>query len=109
MIAAGFEPTTPWSRKRLRSSGKPSIKVFACRRDDETVYCIEDNGPGIDPAYRERVFDLFDRIDTSVPGTGIGLTVVKRIIDVHGGSIWLEAGDGGCGTRVSFTLPATGI
>ncbi len=83
---------------------------FGCRRqNDEIIYYVRDNGIGIAPEYREKVFDLFERLSDEVDGTGVGLTLVRRIIEFHGGRTWIESpDDGGC--RVCFTLPeAAGV
>jgi len=61
----------------------------------------------VPPRYHEKVFELFDRLDPSIPGTGIGLALVKRIVEVHGGSVWVEsAGKAGQGSTFCFTLAA---
>src|SRR6266498_933993 len=64
-----------------------------------------DNGIGIDPKFHERIFGLFNKLSPSMEGTGIGLTLVKRIVEVHGGRIWVES-EPGKGTTFYFTLPA---
>ena len=69
------------------------------------VFFVQDNGIGIDPRYLERIFNLFERLDTSTPGTGVGLTLVKRIIEIHGGKVWAESEGVGKGTTFRFTLP----
>jgi signal transduction histidine kinase len=73
---------------------------------------VEDEGPGIPVDLRDRVFDKFFRatrdgdLTTHKPsGTGMGLAIAKGIVEAHDGRIWIESGDGGKGTRVSFTLP----
>lgn len=69
---------------------------------------IRDRGPGIEPTYRERVFRLFEQLDPSSPGIGAGLPLARRILEAHGGRIWIES-QGGEGCTVRFTLPvATG-
>ena len=72
------------------------------------VFYVTDNGIGIAPEYHERVFGLFNRLDQSIEGTGIGLTLVKRIIEVHGGKIWIES-NGFNGTTVCFTLVSPAV
>lgn len=74
--------------------------------DGKPIFFVRDNGIGIDPEYHERIFGLFNRLDPSIDGTGIGLTLVKRIIEIHGGQIWLES-ELGKGTTFLFTLPSS--
>ncbi len=71
---------------------------------NETCFFVRDNGIGIDPAYHDKVFQLFDRLDGEIEGTGVGLALVKRIIEVHNGRIWLESAVG-VGSTFYFTLP----
>jgi len=71
--------------------------------DNKPIFYVQDNGIGIAPQYHERIFGLFNRLDPSVEGTGIGLTLVRRIIEIHGGHIWVES-DLGKGTTFLFTL-----
>ncbi len=90
-----------------------SIRIEARRAADETLcIAVADEGQGIAPALRARVFDKFFRairdgdISTQAPtGTGMGLAIAKGIVEAHAGRIWIEAGAGGRGTRVVFTLP----
>ena len=69
------------------------------------VCTVRDNGMGIDPRYHDKVFGLFERLDPSIDGTGIGLALVKRIVEVHGGRIWVESEGEGRGSTFCFTLP----
>jgi PAS domain S-box-containing protein len=68
------------------------------------VFFVRDNGIGIASQYHEKIFGLFDKLDPTVEGTGVGLTLVRRIVEVHGGKIWLES-QPGVGTTFFFTLP----
>jgi signal transduction histidine kinase len=68
------------------------------------VIYVRDNGIGIAPQYHERIFGLFNRLDQKIDGTGIGLTLVKRIIETHGGRIWVKS-EVGQGATFFFTLP----
>jgi signal transduction histidine kinase/DNA-binding LacI/PurR family transcriptional regulator len=73
-------------------------------KDGMPVIHIRDNGVGIAPEFHERIFGLFNRLDPTVEGTGIGLTLVRRIIEFHGGRIWVES-EAGKGAKFLFTLP----
>lgn len=93
--------------KFMGAQPAPRIEV-SLRTGPEPVIVVSDNGMGIDPRFKDRIFDLFERLDKSVAGTGIGLAVVKRIVEFHGGRIWVEStGVPGEGTRFCLTLPTT--
>ena len=85
----------------------PTIEIGAYKNEDETeIVCfVKDNGIGIEPRYLERIFNLFERLDPSIDGTGIGLALIKRIIEFHNGRIWAESEGHGQGTTFIFTLP----
>lgn len=91
--------------KYARPDVPPAIAVTADQYGRSWRIWVRDNGIGIAPADRQRVFDLFHRVETSVDGSGIGLATVKRIIEAHGGSIGISQADGP-GTVVWFELPA---
>lgn len=82
----------------------PVIKVFARKQNDEDVFCVQDNGIGIEPRYHEKIFGLFDKLDTNSPGTGLGLSLVKRIVETHNGRIWVESEGNNSGSIFCFTL-----
>ena len=73
--------------------------------DGRPIFFVKDNGMGIDPEYHERIFGLFNKLDAQSDGTGIGLALVKRIIEFHGGRIWVES-ELGKGSTFYFTLPS---
>ena len=83
---------------------RPKIEIGSRVDGEETVFFVRDNGIGIDRSQHEKVFELFYRVDSKGEGTGAGLAIVKRIIEVHGGRIWLES-EKGKGCTVCFTLP----
>jgi signal transduction histidine kinase len=74
-------------------------------KDGHPVFYVRDNGIGIAPQYRERIFELFHKLDAHTEGTGVGLALVKRIVEVHEGKIWVESEGIGKGTSFYFTLP----
>jgi signal transduction histidine kinase len=94
--------------KFMGSQPQPCIHVGVRREGEETVCYVRDNGIGIEPRYHEKIFGLFERLDAASGGTGIGLPLVKRIIEVHGGRIWVESIGQGQGSTFCFTLPAQG-
>jgi signal transduction histidine kinase len=71
----------------------------------EDLFFVKDNGVGIEAQFHEKVFGLFERLDQTVEGTGIGLALVKRIVEVHNGRIWIETPSNEPGTIFWFTLP----
>ena len=85
---------------------RPKIFIDAEIKDNRVECRVKDNGIGIDPRYHDKVFGLFDRLDPNIDGSGVGLALVKRIIEVHGGKAWIESEGTGQGTEVVFTLPA---
>ncbi len=92
---------------KFASTGQqPRITISAEQKQDKVPCRVLDNGPGIEPRYRDRVFGLFDRLDSSIPGTGIGLAMAKRIIGSHNSDIWIESQGDGQGCCFCFTLPA---
>jgi len=75
--------------------------------EGKPVFYVKDNGMGIAPEYHERIFGLFNKLDPNAEGTGVGLSIVKRIIEVHGGRIWVES-EAGKGSTFLFTLLPAG-
>ena len=90
-----------------RADVKPHIHVSATRRDTKWVISVKDNGIGIEPEFFDRIFVIFQRLHTRAefPGTGIGLSICKKVVERHGGRIWIESKPGD-GTSFCFTLPA---
>jgi len=92
---------------KYRGAAPPVIEVSAEPRDGVWLFRVRDNGIGIHSAYHKRIFTLFQRLHTAeeYPGTGIGLALCQRILQAHGGSIWVES-DEGKGATFVFNLPA---
>lgn len=82
----------------------PRIEIGYDSRADSNIYFVKDNGIGILPEHHDSVFDLFDRVDPDKEGTGIGLAIAKRVVEAHGGRIWVESDGVGQGTTINFTL-----
>lgn len=80
------------------------VKIGSRKQLDEEVFYVQDNGIGIDPAYQDRIFGLFERLNPKIEGTGVGLALVQRIIEDHGGRIWVESEGTGTGSTFFFTL-----
>ena len=93
---------------KFRSDQPPRIRVEATRADGGYEFAVADNGIGIDPQYSETVFQLFRRLHSRerYDGSGIGLAIVKKIVERHGGRIWFDS-PAGDGTVFHFTMPAT--
>lgn len=92
---------------KYRQPGRPlRVEVGAVTEHGQVAAFVQDNGIGIDPRYHERVFGLFDKLDSKSDGTGVGLAVARRIVEVHGGRLWVESGGAGEGATFRFTLPA---
>ncbi len=91
--------------KYMGSQPVPRIEIGCRQETGENIFFVRDNGIGIDPAYQEKIFGLFEKLDPSIEGTGVGLAVVKRIFEIHGGRIWVESEGVGHGSTFCFTLP----
>lgn len=94
---------------KFRRKATPRIHVKAEKQDGYYQFSVTDNGLGIDSGYHERIFQVFQRLNRrdEYQGTGIGLAICKRVIERHGGQIWVES-ESGRGSTFYFTLPASG-
>lgn len=81
------------------------VRGEAAGKDGKILCQVRDNGIGIDPRYQSKIFGLFNKLEANAEGSGVGLALVKRIVEVHGGDIWVESAGLGQGSTFSFTLP----
>ncbi len=93
--------------KFLGDQPEPRIEIGARPADGGHVFFVRDNGIGIEPRHQDKVFGLFDKLNPESAGTGVGLALVKRIVEVHGGRVWVESEGAGTGSTFCFALPAT--
>jgi PAS domain S-box-containing protein len=91
-------------RYSKEAKGGSVAKVGVIRGEGELTCYVKDNGIGIDAEYLDKIFGLFERLETGTSGTGVGLAIVKRIVETHGGRIWAESKGLGHGTTLFFTL-----
>ena len=100
-----FENLITNAIKHMGGQSAPVIEIGCQGRDGESIFYVNDNGMGIAPQYHTRIFNLFEKLDPTSEGTGVGLALVKRIIEIHGGRIWVESEGLGKGSTFFFTLP----
>jgi len=84
---------------------QPQIEIGATQQGHEVVFYVRDNGMGIAPAYNERIFKLFSQLNPKSDGSGLGLALVKKIVTIYQGRIWVESAGEGHGSCFMFTLP----
>lgn len=105
-LAQVFENLLTNAVKYGSRTDRPEITIEGCVDAGEILYCVRDNGPGIAPQFHERIFGLFERLESDTDGTGVGLAAVARIMDAHGGRAWVES-EVGQGAAFWLAFPAT--
>ncbi|MFI6736763.1 ATP-binding protein [Nonomuraea sp. NPDC050451] len=95
---------------KFRSEAPPRIHIGATRSGDMWEFSCSDNGIGVEPKYADRIFLIFQRLHPRdvYPGTGIGLALCRKIVEYHGGQLWLDGEAEGQGATFRWTLPAAG-
>ncbi|MEQ8173413.1 MAG: ATP-binding protein, partial [Candidatus Eremiobacterota bacterium] len=91
--------------KYTGNQDKPEINIGYKNTDRGDVFYIKDNGTGIEEKYYKKIFGLFEKLEQKSEGTGIGLAIVKRIIELHGGHIWVESEGKDKGSTFYFNIP----
>lgn len=91
--------------KYMGDQPAPDIEVGVELRENGQVFFVRDNGMGIESRHIDKIFGLFEKLDTQTEGTGLGLALVKRIVEMYGGTVWAKSGGPGQGSCFSFTLP----
>ena len=89
---------------KFRGEPPPLVEISAVRGSHEWIVTVRDNGVGVDPDQASQIFEMFSRATSEADGVGIGLAVCRRIVEAHGGRIWVQAADGG-GSDFRFTMP----
>ncbi len=91
---------------KYHGNKKPEIEISAAENEKDFIFCVKDNGIGFDKKYAERIFVIFQRLHSrsEYSGTGIGLSICKKIIEIHGGNIWVES-EIGKGSSFYFSIP----
>lgn len=91
--------------KNMGPQPNPVIEIGMRSGAETPIFFVKDNGIGIESKYQTKIFSLFEKLDPTIEGTGIGLALVKRIIETHGGKIWVESEGVGQGSAFCFTIP----
>ncbi len=93
--------------KFMGDQSDPQIEIGSCGTEGSgmAILFVKDNGIGIEPQFHDRIFGLFNKLDPQSEGTGVGLAVVRRIVEAHGGKIWVLSKGRGTGSTFYFTLP----
>jgi signal transduction histidine kinase len=91
--------------KFMGDQPSPQIDIGIEHKDNQTVFFVSDNGIGIEPKYYSKLFNLFEKLNPKMDGTGMGLAIAKRIVELYQGKIWVESKGLGEGCCFRFTLP----
>jgi len=103
-LVAVFQNLLDNAVKFMGDQPSPRVVIGVESGAADVTFFVRDNGKGIDPRHQPKLFGLFEKLDPGAPGTGIGLALVRRIVEVHGGKVWVESEGAGKGTCFKFTL-----
>jgi light-regulated signal transduction histidine kinase (bacteriophytochrome) len=106
-LAEVFQNLIENAVKFMGDQPEPLVEIGVDTTGAEPVFYVRDNGMGFDPRHRGKLFGLFEKLHPGTPGTGMGLALIKRIVEVHGGRIWADSAGPGQGTTFCFTLEGT--
>jgi PAS domain S-box-containing protein len=106
-IVEVFQNLIDNAAKFMGEQAEPRVDIGVESTRNGLVIFIRDNGIGIDPRHKGKLFGLFEKLDPHTEGTGMGLALIQRIVQTHGGKIWVESDGPGCGTTFRFTLART--
>lgn len=104
-----FENLIGNAAKYMGDQENPMIEIGVRNDAIEPIFFVRDNGMGTEPIHHSKIFNLFEKLNPSIKGTGIGLALVKRIIETHGGKVWVESEGLGKGSTFCFTMPDTNL
>jgi len=102
-----FQNLVDNAAKFMGGQPEPRVEIGVESVDRETVLFVRDNGIGLDPEFEPRLFGMFEKLDAATDGVGLGLALVRRIVELHGGRIWAESKGPGRGATFRFTLAKT--
>jgi signal transduction histidine kinase len=91
--------------KYMGDQTEPRVEIGAVKEPDKTIFYIRDNGIGVDPVHHDKIFGIFEKLDRTTAGSGIGLALSRRIVEKHGGRIWVESRPPQSGSTFYFTIP----
>ncbi len=108
-LAKVFQNLISNAVKFRRKEESPRVHISAEEKQNQWLFSVRDNGIGIDPQFHKRIFAIFQRLNTKeeYPGSGIGLSICRRVVERHGGRIWVES-ELGKGATFYFTIPIKG-
>ena len=108
-LVEAFQNLLDNAGKFMGDQASPHIEVGVQLGGEMVVLFVRDNGIGIDPRHQSRLFGLFEKLDPHTDGTGMGLALVRRVVEVHGGKIWVQSDGLGKGATFFFTLAGTSL